>query len=102
MRKCLQSGFLEEKESEFLDHMLNKYQINFLDWEQKTKWVKGQIKSNRPKLAAPIATQMVFNFDKKHQQVASQIPSYLIENQRLKGIHAWSTLFCYALLSFFV
>ena|ERR1051326_5514536 len=45
IEKCMKKGFLGDKESEFLDYMVDKYfnKNNYLDWAHKTRWVKGQI-----------------------------------------------------------
>jgi len=43
IKKCMADGFLGEKEAEFLCYMIEKYQVNFLDWSHKTKWLKGEI-----------------------------------------------------------
>lgn len=44
VRQCMQGGFLEKPEADFLDHMLNKYELNYLEWSHKTKWLKGEIR----------------------------------------------------------
>lgn len=43
IKKCLNDGFLDEKESEFLTYMIQKYDVNFLDWSHKTKWLKEEM-----------------------------------------------------------
>jgi hypothetical protein len=42
IKHCMQNGFLGDKEVEFLDYMVEQYEINFLDWCQRTKWVKAE------------------------------------------------------------
>lgn len=42
--KCMQDGFLGEKEDDFLGYLLDRYEINFLDWAHRTKWLKGEMK----------------------------------------------------------
>jgi hypothetical protein len=39
----MNDGFLGEKESDFLTYMLEKYEINFLDWFHRTKWLKSEM-----------------------------------------------------------
>lgn len=43
IKHCMNESFLEEQESLFLDHMLTKYELNYLDWAHRTKWLKGQM-----------------------------------------------------------
>jgi hypothetical protein len=43
----LDKEFLEREEEIFLDHLLVKYGINYLDWSYKSMWVKNQIASRR-------------------------------------------------------
>lgn len=44
VKRCMDEGFLEQEEAGFLDHMLKKYELKFLDWSHKTKWLKGEMK----------------------------------------------------------
>lgn len=63
IKGCLGDGFLEEVESKFLDHMLKKYQLNYLDWAHRTKWLKRkmqEVDSPKSKKAAPIQTFFPF------------------------------------------
>jgi hypothetical protein len=43
IKRCMNDGFLGEKESDFLTYMLEKYEINFLDWFHRTKWLKSEM-----------------------------------------------------------
>lgn len=43
IKHCMNESFLEEQEVNFLDHMLKKYELNYLDWAHRTKWLKGQM-----------------------------------------------------------
>lgn len=43
IRTCMSEGFLDDKEAAFLDHLLTKYEVNFLDWACKTKWLKQEM-----------------------------------------------------------
>lgn len=45
LRECLNCGFLEPKEEEFLDHMINKthLEIEYLTWCHRTKWLKSHM-----------------------------------------------------------
>ena len=40
----MDDGFLGDKEDEFLGYLLDKYEVNFLDWAHKTKWLKQEMK----------------------------------------------------------
>lgn len=54
--KCMQDGFLGQKEDDFLGYLLDRYEINFLDWSHKTRWLKGEIRRlslRKPKKEAP-------------------------------------------------
>lgn len=48
----LDQEFLDEEGMRFLDHLLTKYGINYLDWSYKSPWVKRQIASKRSAQAA--------------------------------------------------
>lgn len=43
IKKCLNDGFLDDRESEFLTYMIQKYDVNFLDWSHRTKWLKEEM-----------------------------------------------------------
>lgn len=43
IKGILSCGFLDQEEDQFLSHMLNKYEVNFLDWSYKTKWLKQEM-----------------------------------------------------------
>lgn len=43
IKKCMADGFLGDKEAEFLCYLLEKYELNYLDWSHKTKWLKEEM-----------------------------------------------------------
>lgn len=43
IKRCMADGFLGEKEADFLCYMLEKYELNFLDWSHRTKWLKSEM-----------------------------------------------------------
>ena len=43
IKKCVGIGFLNHEEGQFLTYMLNKYELNFLEWCYKNKWLRRQI-----------------------------------------------------------
>lgn len=69
VKECMAEGFLGEEESSFLDHILGRYEVNYLDWAHKTKWLKAQIKEKEQKAQKPRPIQEFFNFDRQQTQV---------------------------------
>lgn len=63
VKECMNEGFLGDQESSFLDYMLGRYELNYLDWAHKTKWLKVQMKQKQ-RQQKPLATQEFFNFDR--------------------------------------
>lgn len=45
LQKCMNESFLDQKEADFLCHMVDKYAINVMDWCYKTPWLKKQMKA---------------------------------------------------------
>ena len=43
IKRCMADGFLGDKEADFLCYLLEKYEVNFLDWSHRTKWLKTEI-----------------------------------------------------------
>jgi hypothetical protein len=43
IKNCMETDFLGDEENRFLDHMLKKYEINYLDWCHKTRWLKNEM-----------------------------------------------------------
>ena len=68
VKECMNEGFLEEQESSFLDHMLQRYELNYLDWAHRTKWLKNEIKQKQAQ-QKPRIIQEFFNFDRKDTPV---------------------------------
>lgn len=74
IKKCMDDGFLQEKEAEFLCYMVEKYKIDFLDWSHRTPWLKNEML----RLAAkydhsndPVVQQSFFDFSKAKEQKKS-------------------------------
>lgn len=77
IKRCMNDGFLGEREADFLCYMLEKYAVNFLDWAHKTNWLKGEM----AKLAA--------NYPKEERaptQKVEQLP--LFDYKKLKTANA--------------
>lgn len=70
VKNCINDGFLEEQESAFLDHMLDKYEIKYLDWAHRTKWLKKEMAERRTKYPASTSQlQTFFNFEPKESKI---------------------------------
>jgi len=86
IKECLHEGFLEDQEEVFLDHMLHKYEVNYLDWCYKTKWLKKEMN----KLASACkktSEQIYIDFEKlMPKQPMPNIPVHLMKNGN--GINA--------------
>ncbi len=67
VKSCMTEGFLGDQESQFLDYMLTKYEVNYLDWAHKTKWLKREIDSRR--VFKPSAMQMFFDLGRKETPI---------------------------------
>lgn len=80
VKQCMQDGFLEQEESEFLDHMLKKYEMNYLDWTHRTKWVKGKMAEMAPQKPKPVQTYFDF------KQPACMVPAELLAQKGLQGV----------------
>ena len=75
IKRCMSDGFLEEKESGFLDHMLSKYEINYLEWSHRTKWIKQQIAARKE--ARINEVQEAFDFESV-PFVTVNIPAFMM------------------------
>jgi len=87
IKKCLADGFLTVKEADFLSYMLEKYEINFLDWSHRTLWLKEEMRkmARNPKTGikakGPQPHQFFFNWEKA-MPTAVSVPVYLIAQQK--------------------
>lgn len=61
----LEQEFLDSEGERFLDHLLQKYGINYLDWACKSYWVKNQIRHLRKNQRAFVANKphKIFQLD---------------------------------------
>lgn len=83
--KCIDDGFLGSEEAAFLDHMLQKYEINFLDWSHRTKWIKRQI-AEMSQQDEPAHVQFdLFAGDARAQRTTSSIPLHLLNGSTASG-----------------
>ena len=44
LKKCMCEALLDDKEADFLSHMVDKYSINYLDWSYRSPWLKDHMK----------------------------------------------------------
>lgn len=84
IKKCMDGGFLGEKEGDFLCHLSDKYftNCNFLDWSHKTKWLKTQIERMRPRMqprheARQFVQHDLFDFDRVRTAKMPSAPSFV-------------------------
>lgn len=84
---CLEQGFLEAKEEEFLDYLLSKYEKEmeggYLVWSHRTKWLKGQIrqKTQQTPTRAQDAFQLYLDLDKPRGDIP-RVPEHLLHEQQ--------------------
>lgn len=87
IQECMKDGFLQDKESEFLDHILSKCEINFLDWNCRTKWVKRQIKKIRLQNTNPTPKNLdLFSWKNPAHEV--YVPLNLLNQERSNRMEA--------------
>lgn len=88
LKDCLEDGFLEDKEEEFLEWMLKKYEINYLEWSHKTKWLKekmDKIARQNHKVEAPQQVQLCLEFGKSQAAQSGKtahVPYHLLAQQQ--------------------
>ena len=80
IKTCMDDGFLQDKEADFLDHMLKKYEVNFLDWSHKTRWLKNEIKKMASERVEETHQYTFFDLNKKKEESYS-VPLELLANQ---------------------
>lgn len=80
IESCIDDGFLEEKEAEFLDHMLGKYEVNYLDWSHKTPWLKRQMEVMAEEQESQKIEQFQLPF-RNMSQTSYNVPTHLLTNQ---------------------
>lgn len=73
----LEEGFLDNEESTFLEHMINKYKVKYLVWSHKIPWVKNQMKDFARQALSKPQPQLQFSFDR---QDFPRLPVHLIGN----------------------
>lgn len=59
----LEQEFLDSEGERFLDHLLQKYGVNYLDWATKSYWVKNQIRYLKKSQKAFASNRKIFQLD---------------------------------------
>lgn len=80
IKTCMDDGFLQDKEADFLDHMLKKYEVNFLDWSHKTRWLKNEMKRIANEQKREVDQYTFFDLNKKKEETYS-VPLEILANQ---------------------
>lgn len=84
IKRCMNNGFVGEPEADFLSYMIDKYEVRFLDWAHKTKWLKNQMQHMKSKNFKPQMEHPTF-FDlmkEKQQNLGMHIPLEVLASQR--------------------
>ena len=76
LKQCLQSGFLEQEEEKFLDHMLNKnfQEFEYLAWTHKTKWLKATMADLSSRFSQPAEKQLYMPLDELDRVPEGKMP----------------------------
>lgn len=86
VKKCMEDGFLNEKGAEFLNSILDEYEVNFLDWAYRTKWLKGKMSEMGANYAVPMSAQLTI-FDLEKKSATPHVPvEALIQNYKNKAM----------------
>ena len=89
IKECISTDFLESEEEKFLEHLLTKYEVDYLAWCHRTKWLKGEIQRKEKKIETKKAswTPEQFDlFDKNLKERYSRVPiDVLILQQNQNG-----------------
>ena len=81
--ECAKTGFLGDKETDFLAYLLDKYHLNYLDWAHKTMWLKSEMQRVKAQHAPkPRQVQGQFiDFD-KIQTISANVPFEVLAAQQ--------------------
>lgn len=78
IRECLKNEFLDEESVSFIEHLLNRYEIDYRVWAYRSRYVKNQISLARKRKESK---QLKMNFN---------IPLELISNTNKTLTRQWS------------
>lgn len=79
IKNCIEVEFPDEKESAFLDYVLSKYELQYLDWAHKTPWLKNQMLEMSKKHVKP-ALQYTFWTGALPKEF--NIPTHLLDKKK--------------------
>lgn len=81
LRRIMRETLPGAEESRFMDHLLKKAEIYYLDWAYRTKWLKKEMGKMRRKHKVYTETQMKLfvNYEKK-RKVSTAVPTHLLAN----------------------
>lgn len=88
IKEILNTGFLDDKEEAFLEHQIEKAEIDALTWSHKTRWLKQEMKrvaaeSGSPMMAKkPVYQQMMFPYDDM-RPIVPAIPTHLLATKKV-------------------
>ena len=85
VKKCMKDGFLDKIEADFLDHVLQKYGANYLDWSHRTNWLKDKMESLKKEsmpIKRALAIQEVFEFTNRNSHI--NIPSEILPTSSVR------------------
>lgn len=89
--KCIKSflrfGYLETEDETYLTYLLDRYEIDYLDWSYRSPWTKEQIRQRQKmkSVKAPVQLQLI-DFNKKAE--IPLMPIALIEHMKEHRLHA--------------
>lgn len=81
VRGCMEEGFLQEKEEEFLDYMLTKYELNYLDWAHRTRWLNKEMVRVSKEREIKKIQQLQLQLPK----MTYDVPVHLLNNKNLQS-----------------
>lgn len=77
IKRCLNRGFLSQKAEAYLEEMIEEYELDYLHWTYKTKWLKGEIERLSRTVSPLMQPQLYFDFNKE-RKVSTSVPTYLL------------------------
>jgi hypothetical protein len=87
IKKCSDDGFLGEREADFLSYMIDLYDINYLDWSHKTRWLKQKITTLADEQKKQEAEQLdLFAYEKKPSPVKRHLMTVNNINQTTRRV----------------
>jgi len=86
IKKCMEDGFLKEKEAEFLCYMVDKYKLDFLNWSHRTPWLKKEmfkLAANYDYSNDPVVKESFFEFEKtKGRKKSVNVFDLMVQHQK--------------------